>query len=328
MKRRLHILALGFLLIPPETALSAEKQSPPKAKEIVARVNGQPIYQEQLKPEVERVLGRFRKYGMRKEDPDLVKRLQRRALDRVIGEELIDQESRKLTIEDIDEKVEQKLRALEGKHGKGERFEKYLKIRTLTMEDLRESFRASVYVDEYLKEQGISEPEISEDRIREAYERNPGSYSREETIKASHVLIAVDGNAATEQKQQARQKAEQIHKKIFEGKDFAEMARKHSDCNSASGGGSLRYIKRGYMPREFDRVAFAVEKDAVSEVVETRFGYHIIKVLDKKPAGVIPYEEVKDFITKFLQQQESKKKLATHIAALRKKAKIEVLLTE
>jgi parvulin-like peptidyl-prolyl isomerase len=60
------------------------------------------------------------------------------------------------------------------------------------------------------------------------------------------------------------------------GKDFAKMAKEHSDCNSASGGGDLRYIKKGYMPKEFDDVAFVIEKGGVSAVVETRFGYHII----------------------------------------------------
>ena len=78
------------------------------------------------------------------------------------------------------------------------------------------------------------------------------------------------------------------------------------------------------MPRAFDKVAFAMEKGAVSEVVKTKFGYHIIKLSDKKSAGVAPYEEVRDFIEKFLQQQESEKKRAAHIAELKKKAKIEI----
>ena len=90
----------------------------------------------------------------------------------------------------------------------------------------------------------------------------------------------------------------------------------------------MGYIKRGYMPAPFDEAASALEENAVSEVVETKFGYHVIKLLDKKPAGVVPYEEVKGFITKYLQQEESKKKLADHVEELRKQAKIEILLPE
>jgi peptidyl-prolyl cis-trans isomerase C len=293
-----------------------------EAKKVVAKVNGKPIYEEQLKPEVENGLRMLGKYGMRKEAPDVVQRLQSRALDKAIGEELIIQESQKLTIEDVDERVEQKLKALQGKYATEERFEEYLKQNNLTMEGVRGSLRAHVYVDEYLRKKGLAEPHIPEQRIREAYDRNPGSYSREETIKVSHILIAVDGTAGPEENEQALQKTEKIRKEILDGKDFAEMAKQHSDCNSASGGGSLGHIRKGYMPEEFDRVAFAMEKDAVSEVVKTKFGYHMIKVFDKKSAGVAPYEEVRDFIEKYLQQQESKKRLAAHIAELTDKAEI------
>lgn len=298
------------------------------AGKVVARVNGKPIYEDQLNPEVKRSLEKFRKYGMRNEDPNLVKKLQKRALDKLISDELIFQESRKITIENIDTKVEQKQKVLENKYGHGEGMEKYLKIRNLTMRDLRESLRAEICVDEYLKKQGILEPEISEKLVRQTYERNPDRYSREESIKVSHILIAVDSYAGSEAKKQARQKAEQIRKEILEGRDFTEMARKHSDCNSASDGGNLKYIKRGYMPEEFDKAAFSMEKEALSDVVETRFGYHIIKVFDKKPAGMIPYEEVKDFIKKFLQEKESKRKLANHIAELKSRAKIELFVTK
>jgi peptidyl-prolyl cis-trans isomerase C len=234
------------------------------------------------------------------EDPNLVSRLQKRALDKLIGDELILQESLRLTIENIDAKVEQKLKALEGKYGQGEGMERYLKMRKLTLSEARESFRTRVYIDECLKRRGILEPEIPEERIRETYEKNPNSYSRQETAKVSHILIAVDGKAGPEAKEQARQKAQEVRKEILEGGDFAEMAREHSACDSASVGGDLKYIKKGYMPRAFEKVAFSMEKGSLSGVVETRFGYHIIKVFDKRPAAVIPYEEVRDFIRKYL----------------------------
>jgi peptidyl-prolyl cis-trans isomerase C len=311
---------------PESTQVTGQKTA--AARKVIARVNGKPIYEDQVNPEVKSGLERFRRYGMRREDPNLAKRLQKRALDRLIGDELVFQESRKLTIEDIDTKVEQKLKSLESKYGQEEGMERYLRMRNLTMKKVRESLKTRVYLDEYLKQQGILEPKIPEKRIRQAYEDNPKNYSRKESIKVSHVLIAVDEKAEPEAKERARQEAEQIRKEILEGQDFAEMARKHSDCDSASGGGSLKYVKRGYMPEGFDKVAFAMEKDALSEVVETRFGYHIIKVFDKRSAGKIPYEEVRNFIMKFLQEGESKKKLAAHIVKLRSRAKIELFLAE
>ena len=204
--------------------------------------------------------------------------------------------------------------------------EKYLKIRRITMDDLRESLRARVRLDDYLKEQGVLEPEIPEERIREMYDADPDSFSTDETVRVSHILIAVDKNAGAEEKERVRQKMEQIRTEILEGKDFAAMAKEHSTCSSASNGGDLGDIEKGFMPAEFDAVAFALEKDAVSEVVETQFGFHIIKLFDKGPGGVVPYEQMRAFLKKYLQDEESKKRLEAHIAELRKKAEIEILL--
>jgi peptidyl-prolyl cis-trans isomerase C len=322
------ICAIGHpVLLSPGTS-QAEEQRMGETKKVVAKVNGKPIYAEQLEPSVESGLRRFRAHGMRRKSPDLVERLQMKALDKAIDQELIYQESRKLTIENLEEEVEQKLRVMKKKYGSGDRFEKHLQARHLTMEALRESLRTRVYIDEYLKGEGITEPEIAEDRMREFYEANPDNYWREETLEVSHILIGVDANATPEEKERARRKVEQIRNEIMDGEDFAEMARKHSDCNSASGGGSLRYIKRGHMPEEFDRIAFSMEEDAVSQAVETSFGYHIIKVGDKKPGGVVPYEEARDFIRRYLQEDESRKRRDAHVAELRKKAEIEILLND
>lgn len=320
------MVAAGFAAGFAAERARAEEQSAAEARKVVARVNGEPIYEDQVKPNVEMALRNFRKYGMREDNSEMVMRIQKNVLDKVIGDELVDQESRKRPIENLDEKVEERVKALEKKYGAGEGMERYLKIRRLTMEDLRKSMRARVRIDEYLKEHGVLEPEIPEDQIREMYDASPESFSRNETVEVSHVLIAVAPDAGDEDKKQARQKAEQVRREILEGKDFAEMAKKHSNCNSAAGGGKLGNIKRGYMPAEFDQAAFALEEGAVSEVVETKFGYHVIEVTDKQPGGVIPYEEIRGFIEKYLQGEESKKKLATHIAELREKSKIEILL--
>lgn len=315
---------LGVACLAPIRSLRAQEQTLPQEKKVLAKVNGKPIYEERLQREVQDGLTKFRKYGARDDASDLVRRLQKRALDRVISEELIFQASQTLTIEDLDEKVDEKLSVLRKKYASKERFDRYLKQNKLTIEDLRSSLRARVHVEEYLKAKGISEPKLPEERIREAYEKDMESYSEEERIMVSHILLAVEEDAGAEADGQARKKAQEIHKKLLEGGDFGEMAQEHSDCNSASGGGKLGYIKRGFMPEEFDRMAFAVEKDTVSEVVRTKFGYHIIKVLDKKPARIVPYEEVRGFIERYLQEEESKKKLAAHIAELRKRAKIEI----
>jgi peptidyl-prolyl cis-trans isomerase C len=308
-----------------ENARAAE-QSGTEARKVVARVNGEPIYEDQLQPAVERSLAQLARHGAQTDNTDLVKRLQARQLNELIGNLLVYQESKKRTIENMDEKVEQRVKDLEEKYGAGQGMARYLKMRGMTMDGLRGSLEASVRVDEYLKEQGVLEPEIPEDRIREMYDADPESFSTTETVRVSHILIAVDGQAGTEEKQQARQEAEEIRKEILAGGDFAAMAKAHSDDKIASGSGDLGYIKKGYMPAAFDEVAFSLEKDTVSEVVETKFGYHVIKVVDRQPARIVSYKEMRSFLETYLQGEESKKKLATHIAELRERSEIEILL--
>ena len=296
----LLFVAGGVAGLASENARTAEQHAT-EARKVAARVNGQPIYEDQLQPEVEKQLMAFRRYGMRKNDSSLVKRLQTRVLNQMIGNMLVNQESKKRTVENMEKKVDQRVKELERKYGAGSGMVRYLKLRRITMDQLRESLKARVRIDEYLKEQGVLEPEIPEDRIREMYDADPKSFSREATVTVRHILIAVDKDAGPEKKDQARQKAEKIRKEILDGKDFAEMAKEYSDCRrSASSGGNLGSIKKGFMPPEFDAVAFALEKDAVSEVVETEFGFHIIKLVDKDPGGVVPYEQMRDFIKKYL----------------------------
>ncbi len=320
------MVVAGCVSEPSSENARAAEQSGAETRKVVARVNGEPIYGDQLQPAVANNLAQLGRHGARTDNTELVEPLQARQLNDLIGNLLVYQESKKRTIENMDEKVNQRVKGREEKYGAGQGMAGYWKTRRRSMGGLRESLKARIRVDEYLKEQGVLEPEIPEDRIREMYDVDPKSFSTTETVRVSHILIAVDGQAGTEEKQQARQKAEQIREEILAGGDFAAMAKAHSDCKTAPKGGDLGHIKKGYMAAAFDEVAFSLEKDNVSEVVETRFGYHVIKAVDRKPARLIPYEEMRDFLKTYLQGEESKKKLAAHIAELRKKSEIEILL--
>jgi peptidyl-prolyl cis-trans isomerase C len=307
----------------------AKMESESKDRKIVARVNGESIYEDQLDPLVEKELGKFKKYSKRTDYAELTERLQKRALYKVIGQELLYQESRRLLIPDMEEKIQERINAMKSKYHEEKYFEDMLKAKKLTMNDLKRSMKKRILMDEYLRSVGIVSPEVPEEQIKDFYEQNIGSFKRGEAyVRASHILIKVSGDAGNEEKEQARKKAEMIRKEIVGGRDFGEMAKEYSEDGHAPKGGDLGFIKRGYMPPEFDEVAFTLEKDRISDVVQTEHGYHIILVVDKKSEGMASYEEVKDFIGKYLQEELTKKKLASHIEALREKAKIEILLNE
>ena len=101
-----------------------------------------------------------------------------------------------------------------------------------------------------------------------------------DAIRASHILISYKGSLRSEtnrDRSDARKLAEKILKELKSGRDFADLARKHSDGPSGPKGGELGRFERGQMVPEFDQVVFVLETGAISEVVETKFGYHIIK---------------------------------------------------
>ena len=330
------IILLIITALTCSTTSAFEKKTPtppPQAEkiaapQIVATVNGAPIYSDGLNVDIKKDLKKFKKYGMKEAPPDLMYNVQKRALDKKIRNELIRQESRKLKITDLDKKAIDKYLAIRKKYPNEEVFSRYLEMRKLTIDKMKANLRESVYVDEYLLKHDISDPEIPENILRSFYESNPKNYHIDESVKVSHILIKVADNATEKDTKKAYKKAVKIRKNILDGNDFAETAIDKSECNSASGGGDLKYIKRGYMPKEFENVAFALEIDKISEVVKTKYGYHIIKVSEKIPEGTVPYEDSRDFIKKYFQMDETKKRLNEHIAELREKAKIEIFLTQ
>jgi peptidyl-prolyl cis-trans isomerase C len=138
-------------------------------------------------------------------------------------------------------------------------------------------------------------------------------------------LIRVAKDASEEQKKEARGKLAALRQEILGGKDFAEMAKQHSDCPSKTRGGDLGYFAKGRMVPEFEKAAFSLKEGEVSEIVETQFGFHLIQVYGKKPAGVAPLSEVRGQMERELKNKKTGDAVAAYVQKLRTKAKIELL---
>jgi peptidyl-prolyl cis-trans isomerase D len=132
--------------------------------------------------------------------------------------------------------------------------------------------------------------QISPQDIQRSYEDNTEQYSTPEQVRASHILLKTDGKDEAAVKKEA----EELLAKVKGGADFAALATKHSqDETSAKKGGDLDYFNRGRMVPEFDNVAFSMAPGQISGLVKSQFGYHIIKVTDKKAASMKPLDEVR-----------------------------------
>jgi peptidyl-prolyl cis-trans isomerase C len=136
----------------------------------------------------------------------------------------------------------------------------------------------------------------------------------------------VDQGATEEKKVEARKKIKEVQEKVKKGEDFAELAKTYSEGPSAPRGGDLGLFGRGQMVKPFEDAAFSLKPNETSDIVETKFGYHLIKVVDKQPAKKIAYADVKDRINKHLKDQKLRTDRQLYFDKLKKDAKIEKFL--
>jgi peptidyl-prolyl cis-trans isomerase D len=157
---------------------------------------------------------------------------------------------------------------------------------------------------------------VSAQDVRRYYDQNIEQFSTPEQVKASHVLIKV-GEGKDDAA--AKKEAEDVLAQAKAGKDFAELAQKHSqDESNAKNGGDLGFFGRGAMVKEFEDAAFSMEPGQIGDVVKTQFGYHVIKVTGKKPAETRPFEQVKSQIEdqlKWEHAQQQAQQVAEAVAS-------------
>ena len=143
--------------------------------------------------------------------------------------------------------------------------------------------------------------------IERAYNSSIEQYSTPEQVRASHILLKTEGK----DEQAVKAKAEELLKQAKAGADFAALAKKNSeDEASAKNGGDLDFFGRGRMVPEFDQVVFTLEPGQISDLVKTSFGYHIIKLVDKKPGTTRPLAEVQPAITAQLASERAQAQAA------------------
>lgn len=313
---------LGALLLFQLVLPSVHANESRNSDKVVARVNDVPIYEESLIKEVagsrgpSGIMG-----GQTAGTPD--ERQKRESLDRLIDAELFQQASRSQAVEDIEGKVANRFREIRDKYPDENAFVASLQKRGQTLESYKLELREGIINEEYLKKNRITGVAVPDADIERFYRDNKKSFLVPEQIRVRHILVEVKGSNQ-EAAESAVRKAREIRERVIREKDFATVAKETSSCSSASNGGDLGFLQKGFMPAEFDKVAFSLKVEEVSEPVRTRHGLHIIQVLEKRQESERPLSEVKEFIAKYLQRFAEKERLRTHMAELRKKAVIQI----
>lgn len=150
---------------------------------------------------------------------------------------------------------------------------------------------------------------------KEKYLAEPAKFQVPEQVQAMHVLIDTKERSDDE----ARKRADEVRVKALAGADFGKLAQEYSDDPGSKGNqGDLGFFGRGRMLPQFEEAAFALKKTGeISPVVKTRFGYHVIRLVDRKPARMKSFEEVRDALVRQLQDSYINDRIGEHLSAIR-----------
>jgi peptidyl-prolyl cis-trans isomerase C len=298
------------------------KPMPAQLPEVLARVNGEAV----SKVDFDRLI---KNMELRSNQPIPAERrdaVYRQVLDELVTYTVLSQETRARKVAVTDDEVESAITQMRARVGTEEDFKKALDARGMTLDKLKADTRVDISTNKMVEAEVATQPPPTEVEVRGFYDKNPDKFKQDEAVRASHILFRVEENADAATKKKAMDEAQSVLKQARAGSDFAELAKKHSADGSAQQGGDLNFFTRGQMVPPFDQAAFAMKPGEISDIVTTQFGYHIIKVTDRRPPSTVPFEQVSDRIKEFLTAQQKQQKADGFIQSLKQKAKIEVLV--
>ena len=258
--------------------------------------------------------------------PERQKDFDQQAISQLVSAELLYQAGQKLVIKDIDKQVDDKLAQGKARFSKPEDFAKAIKELEMDEAELRDYTRRDLVITNFIEQTIVPKITVAEEESKKFYDQNPDKFNRSETVRASHILIGVDAKASAEDKKKAREKVEKLRKDLAGGADFAALAKENSTCPSSQQGGDLGFFGKGQMVPAFEQAAFALKPGEVSDIVETQFGYHIIKLLEKKAAETVAFKDVRPRIEEFLKGQKVSAAVNAYLTEAKKTAVVEILL--
>ncbi len=257
----------------------------------------------QASPEMAQRLGMIRE--------NMKQQLAKQMITRMLLEDFIATAEMEVSEEEIDEQwndiVEQ--------YPNVEAFEQVLKEEGVTAAEAREQVAKQVKFDK-LMDRELGDGEVTDAEAQAFYDAQPDEFSNPAQVRARHILI--------KHREGAEEAIRSLHKLIEDGEDFATLARENSECPSSEQGGDLGFFSEDQMVEPFARQAFAMQPGEVSPPVETQFGFHVIKVEERREAGKTDYTEVEKAIKEHLGRQRAQVQHQEFIARLRNAAEITV----
>jgi peptidyl-prolyl cis-trans isomerase C len=295
-----------------------------KEDSMIAKVNGTPITSAQVEQELSNIVAQYQNNVPPDQLQQLQPKLRTQALENLINTQLLFREADSKGIKPSSEAINTELDGIISRFPSPEAFQQQMAKVGISREQMLKDIEQQLKVNTLVKEALVGvETTITEEEVSQFYQGNSDSFQSPEKVCAQHILLKINPNDAPEIKSQKRLELAGLSGKIENGADFSKIAEEHSECPSKQQGGDLGLFERGRMVKPFEEAAFTLKVGEVSDIVETQFGYHLIKVTDRKEARTVPLEEAKDEISKYLKNSKEQQAVNSFIGTLREKADIE-----
>jgi peptidyl-prolyl cis-trans isomerase C len=227
--------------------------------------------------------------------------------------------------------VESAINQMVGDYGSREAFEKALPAFGTDLASLRKQVADNLALRSWRDTAFIKEALVTDEEAKAFYEEHKEEATHDEQVRAVQIMLPVpltSGQEDAQAKEIVRSRAEAIYQEALAGANFDELIERHTDpaTRAASQGGQMGWISRGAMDfDELEQVLFSLEPGQVGGPVESQFSYHIVKVIEKRPAGVISFEEIKPEILEYLLSIKTERMFLETLTELRNKTTVEVL---
>lgn len=325
------VATLTLAAIAPQT-ISAQEEAPSQAsssptielKDPVAVVNGKKIPAAVLQQNIEQQLARAGR-TIDQIPAESLLRGYHAVLDEMVIDTLLEEKSKDIDIPA--EELEQNFARFQSQFPSEEDMKKAIEQGGETIDQVKASILDSLKKRAWITERLGDAEEPGEEQVKAFYEGNKASFAQPEMVRASHILLLTPESLTDEEVAEKKRAIDGLKKRIDEGADFAEIAKEFSeDPGSKENGGDLDFFSKERMVPEFSEAAFAADTNAVVGPVKTQFGYHLIKVTDRKEARTVPIEEAAPQIKQYLSSQQQQEQLTQLLTALKQQADVTINL--
>jgi peptidyl-prolyl cis-trans isomerase C len=321
--KRFYILVVMMALFVMQACNTEETKYP---EGTVAAVNGAVITEKDLDMELSvmsQQLGDIDEL-----DDEQLSKIKEDLLENLVSRKVLYQESQRKGIEIDEAAVGERLANMKKQFPEEDDFKKMLEKMNLNEEILKSKLREGMSIQALIDREVISVLTISDTDAKKYYDENADLFKQGEKIEARHILVKVEEGADESVKAEALEKMKKIRKELTSGEDFAGLAEKYSDCPSGARGGDLGSFGRGQMVKSFEDAVFSMKEGEISDIVETQFGYHLIKAGKRTPEVITGYEDIKDKLMQYLKQMKTEEEVKKYIEKRKEQAEIERFLPE